>query len=152
MLPLARASSDKKGIALTNPLAVNLGAYKEKLEQAIKSYERRLNLVIWRALSQEERDKFKEDGPVQYTQHKEALLEALENLGWPVPYEDVKLLEDEILTALTHIQQASDFQEAVKKETEKNIGEVEVLKLQREPQKLKLLEMNCSKGSLFLLQ
>ncbi|TRZ19423.1 hypothetical protein HGM15179_007691 [Zosterops borbonicus] len=120
MLPLARASSDKKGIALTNPLAVNLGAYKEKLEQAIKSYERRLNLVIWRALSQEERDKFKEDGPVQYTQHKEALLEALENLGWPVPYEDVKLLEDEILTALTYIQQASDFQEAVKKETEKS--------------------------------
>lgn len=42
MLPLARASSDKKGIALTNPLAVNLGAYKEKLEQAIKSYERQV--------------------------------------------------------------------------------------------------------------
>uniref|UniRef100_A0A8C3NWY8 Uncharacterized protein n=1 Tax=Cyanoderma ruficeps TaxID=181631 RepID=A0A8C3NWY8_9PASS len=120
MLPLAHASSDKKGIALTNPGTVNLDAYKEKLEQAIKSYERRLNLVIWRALSQEERDNFKEDGPVQYIQHKEALLKALENLGWPIPYEDVKLLEDEILTALTYIQQASDFQEAVKKETEKS--------------------------------
>ncbi|NXP32387.1 VWA3B protein, partial [Leiothrix lutea] len=120
MLPLAHASSDKKGIALANPEAVNLDAYKEKLEQAIKSYERRLNLVIWRALSREERDKFKEDGPVQYLQHKEALLEALENLGWPVPYEDVKLLEDEILTALTYIKQASDIQEAVKKGTEKS--------------------------------
>ncbi|XP_032908368.1 von Willebrand factor A domain-containing protein 3B [Catharus ustulatus] len=120
MLPLAHVSSDKKGIALINPWAVNLDAYKEKLEQAIKSYERRLNLVIWRALSQEERDKFKEDGPVQYIQHKEALLEALENLGWPVSYEDVKLLEDEILTALTYIQQASDLQEAVKKETKKS--------------------------------
>ncbi|XP_016155190.1 PREDICTED: von Willebrand factor A domain-containing protein 3B isoform X2 [Ficedula albicollis] len=120
ILPLGHVSSDKKEIALINPWAVNLDAYKEKLEEAIKSYERRLNLVIWRALSQEEREKFKEDGPVQYIQHKEALLEALENLGWPVSYEDVKLLEDEILTALTYIQQASDLQEAVKKETEKN--------------------------------
>ncbi|NXM22800.1 VWA3B protein, partial [Ploceus nigricollis] len=120
MLPLAHVSSDKKGIALINPWAVNLDAYKKKLEHAIKSYERRLNLVIWRALSQEERDKFKEDGPVQYMQHKETLLEALENLGWPVSYEDVKLLEDEILTALTYIQQASDLQETVKKEIEKS--------------------------------
>ncbi|XP_050189324.1 von Willebrand factor A domain-containing protein 3B isoform X1 [Myiozetetes cayanensis] len=120
ILPLAHVSNDKKGIALINPQAVNLVAYKEKLEQAIKSYKRRLNLVVWRALSQEERDKFKEDGPVQYMQHKEALLEALENLGWPISYEDVKLLEDEILAALTYMQQASDLQEAVKKETEKS--------------------------------
>ncbi|XP_072709363.1 von Willebrand factor A domain-containing protein 3B [Ciconia boyciana] len=120
MLPLAHLGNDKKHITLINPQAVNLDAYKEKLEQAIKSYERRLNLVIWRALSQEERDKFKVDGPVQYMQHKEALLEALENLGWPISYEDVILLEDEILAALTYIQQASDLQEAVKKETEKS--------------------------------
>ncbi|XP_065531824.1 von Willebrand factor A domain-containing protein 3B [Lathamus discolor] len=120
ILPLAHVSNNKKWITLINPQAVNLDAYKEKLEQAIKSYERRLNLVIWRALPQEERDKFKEDGPVQYMQHKEALLEALENLGWPISYEDVILLEDEILTALTYIQQASDLQEAVKKETEKS--------------------------------
>ncbi|XP_064931564.1 von Willebrand factor A domain-containing protein 3B isoform X5 [Columba livia] len=119
MLPLAHVSN-KKRITLINPQAVNLDAYKEKLEQAIKSYERRLNLVIWRALSQQERDKFKEDGPVQYMQHKEALLEALENLGWPISYEDVILLEDEILAAFTYIQQASDLQEAVKKETEKS--------------------------------
>ncbi|NXC98749.1 VWA3B protein, partial [Certhia familiaris] len=125
VLPLAHVSGDKKGIALINPWAVNLDAYKEKLEQAIKSYERQvyspeIHDVIWRALSQEERDKFEEDGPVQYTQHKEALLEALENLGWPVSYEDVKLLEDEILRALTYIQQASDLQEAVKRQIEKS--------------------------------
>ncbi|XP_042644192.1 von Willebrand factor A domain-containing protein 3B [Tyto alba] len=120
MLPLAHVSNDKKRITLINPQAVNLDAYIEKLEQAIKSYERRLNLIIWRALSQEERDKFKEDGPVQYMQHKEALLGALENLGWPISCEDVILLEDEILAALTYIQQASDLQEAVKKEAEKS--------------------------------
>uniref|UniRef100_A0A8C0IB66 Uncharacterized protein n=1 Tax=Bubo bubo TaxID=30461 RepID=A0A8C0IB66_BUBBB len=120
MVPLAHVSNNKKRITLINPQAVNLDAYKKKLEQAIKSYERRLNLIVWRALSQEERDKFKEDGPVQYMQHKEALLGALENLGWPISCEDVILLEDEILTALTYIQQASDLQEAVKKETEKS--------------------------------
>lgn len=42
MLPLAHVSSDKKEIALINPWAVNLDAYKEKLEQAIKSYERQV--------------------------------------------------------------------------------------------------------------
>ncbi|XP_048818082.1 von Willebrand factor A domain-containing protein 3B [Lagopus muta] len=120
ILSLAHLSNDKKQITLINPQAVNLDAYKEKLEQAIKFFERRLNLLIWRALSQEERDKFEEDGPVQYMQHKEALLEALENLGWPISYEDVILLEDEILAALTYMQQASDLQEAVKKETEKS--------------------------------
>ncbi|CAM9616699.1 unnamed protein product [Bubo scandiacus] len=120
MVPLAHVSNNKKRITLINPQAVNPDAYKKKLEQAIKSYERRLNLIVWRALSQEERDKFKEDGPVQYMQHKEALLGALENLGWPISCEDVILLEDEILAALTYIQQASDLQEAVKKETEKS--------------------------------
>ncbi|XP_054243859.1 von Willebrand factor A domain-containing protein 3B [Indicator indicator] len=120
ILPLAHVSNDKKRITLINPQAVNLDAYKEKLEQAIKSYERRLNLIIWKALSQEERNKFEEDGTVQYMQHKEALLEALENLGWPISYEDVILLEDEILAALTYMQQASDLQKAVKKENGKN--------------------------------
>lgn len=42
MLPLAHISSDKKGIALINPWAVNLDAYKKKLEQAIISYERQV--------------------------------------------------------------------------------------------------------------
>lgn len=42
MLPLACVSNDKKGISLINPQAVNLDAYKEKLEQAIKSYERQV--------------------------------------------------------------------------------------------------------------
>uniref|UniRef100_A0A8D0GSW2 DUF4537 domain-containing protein n=1 Tax=Sphenodon punctatus TaxID=8508 RepID=A0A8D0GSW2_SPHPU len=112
VLPLAHVTNDKKQVTLINPQAVNLDAYKEKLEQAIKSYERRLNLIIWRALSQEERDKFEQDGPVSYMEHKEALLKALEDLGWPVPYEDVMLLEDEILSGLTYLQQASDLQEA----------------------------------------
>uniref|UniRef100_A0A7M4EYN7 DUF4537 domain-containing protein n=1 Tax=Crocodylus porosus TaxID=8502 RepID=A0A7M4EYN7_CROPO len=119
VLPLAHISNDKKQITLINPQAVNLDAYKEKLEQAVKSYEWRLNLITWRALSQEERDKFEQDKPVRYMEHKEALLESLENLGWPVSYEDVMLLEDEILAGLTYIQQASDLQEAAKKDIQR---------------------------------
>lgn len=42
MLPLAHVSNDKKRITLINPQAVNLDAYKKKLEQAIKSYERQV--------------------------------------------------------------------------------------------------------------
>ncbi|KAM6419820.1 von Willebrand factor A domain-containing protein 3B [Pluvialis apricaria] len=151
MLPLAHVSNDKKRITLINPQAVNLDAYKEKLEQAIKSYERRLNLVIWRALSQEERDKFKEHGPVQYVQHKEALLEALENLGWPISYEDIMLLEDEILAALTYIQQASDLQEAVKKETEKSSeSHISNNKKRLEEENVKSKSKKSQKGQVFV--
>ncbi|XP_021268202.1 von Willebrand factor A domain-containing protein 3B isoform X3 [Numida meleagris] len=151
ILPLAHLSNDKKQITLINPQAVNLDAYKEKLEQAIKSYERRLNLLIWRALSQEERDKFKEDGPVQYMQHKEALLEALENLGWPISYEDVILLEDEILAALTYKQQASDLQEAVKKEIEKSSeSHVSKNKKRLEEETVKSKSKKRQKGRVFM--
>ncbi|XP_040440729.1 von Willebrand factor A domain-containing protein 3B isoform X1 [Falco naumanni] len=149
MLPLAQVSNDKKRIKLINPQAVNLDAYKDKLEEAIKSYERRLNLVIWRALSQEEKDKFKEDGPVQYMQHKKALLEALENLGWPISYEDVVLLEDEILAALKYIQQASDLQEAVKKETEKS-SESHMNNKKRLEETVKLKSKKRQKGQVFV--
>lgn len=41
ILPLAHFSN-KKGITLINPQAVNLDAYKQKLEKAIKSYERQV--------------------------------------------------------------------------------------------------------------
>jgi len=42
MLQFTHVSNDKKQITLINPQAVNLDAYKEKLEQAIKSYERQV--------------------------------------------------------------------------------------------------------------
>ncbi|XP_067145805.1 von Willebrand factor A domain-containing protein 3B [Apteryx mantelli] len=150
ILPLAHVSNDQKRITLINPQAVNLDAYKEKLEQAIKSYERRLNLIIWRALPQAERDKFKEDGPVQYMQNKEALLEALENLGWPISYEDVVLLEDEILAALTYKQQASDLQEAVKKEIEKSSESHINNKKKLEEESVKSQSKKRQKGKVFL--
>nr|XP_015219502.1 PREDICTED: von Willebrand factor A domain-containing protein 3B isoform X2 [Lepisosteus oculatus] len=114
VLPFAHVSGSKQQLTLVNPQAVNLEGYKKKLEHALKSYERRLNLIVWRALTQEERDKFGSEKPVPFKEHKEALLQALDRLGWPIAQEDVSLLEDEIDTGLSLLQQASDLQKAVK--------------------------------------
>uniref|UniRef100_A0A8D0ECA0 DUF4537 domain-containing protein n=1 Tax=Salvator merianae TaxID=96440 RepID=A0A8D0ECA0_SALMN len=111
VLPFAHVSNDKKFVTLINPQAVDLDAYKKKLQEAIKIYERRLDQLIWRALPEEEKEKFEQDQPVSYVERKESLLSALENADWPVPYEDVMLLEDEILTGLTYMQQATELQQ-----------------------------------------
>ncbi|XP_067841899.1 von Willebrand factor A domain-containing protein 3B-like [Heptranchias perlo] len=119
VLPLAHVTNSKKQITLINPLAVNLESYKQRLFQAIHSYAKRLNLIVWRVLSQEERDKFSSDKPISFSDHKEALLQALDRMGWPIPQEDVTLLEDEIQTGYSYEQQASDLQKAAK---EKELG------------------------------
>ncbi|KAM4047349.1 von Willebrand factor A domain-containing protein 3B isoform 2-T2 [Anomaloglossus baeobatrachus] len=138
VLPLAHTSGNRKRITLINPQAVNLSDYKEKLQQAIKSYERRLNLIIWRALSQEERDNFGSDAPISYLDNKEALLQALDRLGWPVSADNVTLLEEEIQAGKTYLQQALDLQEVTKKksftensDTQTNHEENETLKIKQ---------------------
>ncbi|MBN3299629.1 VWA3B protein, partial [Amia calva] len=122
VLPLAHVSNSKRHLTLINPQAVNLDAYRKKLEHALKSYERRLNLIVWRALSQEERDKFGSEKPLPFGEHKEALLQALDRLGWPVAQEDVSLLEDEIDNAQSFLQQAEDLQKAVGKGKDQGKG------------------------------
>ncbi|XP_062831442.1 von Willebrand factor A domain-containing protein 3B isoform X2 [Anolis carolinensis] len=119
VLPFAHVSSDKKCVTLINPQAVDLDAYKKRLKEAIKTYERRLDQIVWRALPQEEKEKFEQGKPVSYVDHKESLLEALENAGWPITYEDVMLLEEEILIGLTYLQQAIELQEASREETQR---------------------------------
>ncbi|XP_061482908.1 von Willebrand factor A domain-containing protein 3B isoform X3 [Rhineura floridana] len=119
VLPFAHVSNNKKIVTLINPQAVDLDAYKKKLQEAIKVYERRLDQIIWRALPQEEKEKFEQDRPVSYIERKESLLQALENASWPIAYEDVMLLEDEILTGLTYKEQASELQEASKEEPQR---------------------------------
>ncbi|XP_055492408.1 von Willebrand factor A domain-containing protein 3B-like [Leucoraja erinacea] len=114
VLPLAHVSNSKKQITLINPLAVNLGDYKVRLRQAIQTYERRLNLIVWSALSQEERDVFSSDKPISFREHKEVLLQALDRMGWPIHQEDVTLIEDEIYAGYSYEQQASDLEKAAK--------------------------------------
>nr|XP_060625780.1 von Willebrand factor A domain-containing protein 3B [Anolis sagrei ordinatus] len=119
VLPFAHVSSDKKCVTLINPQAVDLDAYKKRLQEAIKTYERRLDQIVWRALPQEEKEKFEQDQPVSYVDRKESLLEALGNAGWPIAYEDVMLLEEEILIGLTYLQQAIELQEASREEPQR---------------------------------
>ncbi|KAJ7319682.1 hypothetical protein JRQ81_019193 [Phrynocephalus forsythii] len=119
VLPFAHVSNDKKFVTLINPQAVDLDAYRKKLKEAIKIYERRLDQIIWRALPEEEKEKLGQDQPVSYVERKESLLEALGNANWPVAYEDVMLLEDEILLGLTYLQQAIELQQASREEPQR---------------------------------
>uniref|UniRef100_UPI00398EA443 von Willebrand factor A domain-containing protein 3B-like n=1 Tax=Pristiophorus japonicus TaxID=55135 RepID=UPI00398EA443 len=112
VLPLAHVCNSKKQITLINPMGVDLVNYKQRLCQAIQSYEKRLSSIIWRALPQEERDEFSSDKPISFSDHKEALLKSLDRMGWPIPQEDVTLLEDEIQTGYSYEQQATDLQKA----------------------------------------
>lgn len=63
--------------------------------------------------------RFGQAQPVSYVEHKESLLEALGNTSWPVAYEDVMLLEDEILLGLTYLQQAIELQQASREEPQR---------------------------------
>ncbi|XP_070607050.1 von Willebrand factor A domain-containing protein 3B isoform X3 [Erythrolamprus reginae] len=119
IFPFAHVSSDKKCVTLLNPQAVDLDAYRKKVQEAIKMYERRLDQVVWKALPPKEKEKFGQDQPVSYVDYKECLLEALASAKWPIPNADLVMLEDEILTALTYLQQASDLQLASKEEPQR---------------------------------
>ncbi|ETE71898.1 von Willebrand factor A domain-containing protein 3B, partial [Ophiophagus hannah] len=89
IFPFAHVSNDKKCVTLLNPQAVDLDAYRKK------------------------------DKPVSYVDRKESLLEALANAKWPIASQELVMLEDEIVTALTYLQQASDLQIASKEEPQR---------------------------------
>ncbi|KAM8977452.1 von Willebrand factor A domain-containing protein 3B [Pelodytes ibericus] len=143
VLPLAHVSGNGKPVLLINPQAVNLDDYKKKLSLAIEYFERRLNLVIWRALSQKERDKFESDIPVSYLKNKDALLQALDRLAWPIPVDDVMLLEEEIEAGKMYLQQASDLQDYTK---DALMSKMEELKNENKKVKQKKKELDTLKN------
>ncbi|XP_006870840.1 PREDICTED: von Willebrand factor A domain-containing protein 3B, partial [Chrysochloris asiatica] len=116
VFPLAHVCNDTNKMTLINPQGVKLNIYKQKVEQAIKSYEKRLNKIVWQALSEEEKEKLDANKPMQYLENKAALNEALERLNWPISLTELSLLENEILAGKMYIQQAMELQEAAKKE------------------------------------
>ncbi|KAB0361418.1 hypothetical protein FD754_005574 [Muntiacus muntjak] len=116
VFPLAHVCNDTNKMTLINPQGVKLDIYKQKVEQAIKSYEKRLNKIVWRALSPEEKKKLDANKPMQYLENKAALNEALERLNWPISLKELSLLENEILAGKMYVQQAMELQEAIKKE------------------------------------
>uniref|UniRef100_A0A0P6K2C8 von Willebrand factor A domain-containing protein 3B n=1 Tax=Heterocephalus glaber TaxID=10181 RepID=A0A0P6K2C8_HETGA len=115
VFPLAHVCKDTNKMTLINPQGVKLNLYKQKVEQAIKSYEKRLNKIVWQALSQEEKEKLDAVKPIQYLENKAALNKALERSNWPISLEELSLLENEILAGKMYIQQAMELQQASKK-------------------------------------
>ncbi|XP_072258559.1 von Willebrand factor A domain-containing protein 3B [Pyxicephalus adspersus] len=128
VFPLAHVSGKKKLITLINPQAVNLTDFKEKLEQAIKSYER-----------------FDSDVPVSYMENKESLIQTLDRLGWPVSAEDVMLLEDEIVAGKTYLQQATDLQEASRNISKCNNEQLEKKKTEKKPKRQRIDALRSQK-------
>ncbi|XP_074069830.1 von Willebrand factor A domain-containing protein 3B isoform X1 [Macrotis lagotis] len=126
-LILKQEGSDTGKMILINPQAINLKIYGQKVELAVKSYEKRLNMLIWKAFRPEEREKFKIQEPVQYLENKNAIQEALREANWPISLEDVLLLENEIHAGNSYIQQAKEIQEASKKENSHGDQSVEVM-------------------------
>nr|XP_031302719.1 von Willebrand factor A domain-containing protein 3B-like isoform X2 [Camelus dromedarius] len=122
VFPLAHVCNDTNKMTLINPQGVKLDIYKQKVEQAIKSYEKRLNKIVWRALSQEEKEKLDANKPMRYLENKATLNEALERLNWPISLKELSVLENEILAGKMYVQQAMELQEAAKKENHKSQG------------------------------
>ncbi|XP_045443207.1 von Willebrand factor A domain-containing protein 3B [Pipistrellus kuhlii] len=116
VFPLAHVCSDTNKMTLINPQGVKLSMYKRKVEQAIRCYEKRLNKIVWRALSQEEKEKLDAYKPIRYLENKAALNKALERLNWPISLKELSMLENEILAGKMYIQQAMELQEAAMKE------------------------------------
>ncbi|XP_036080341.1 von Willebrand factor A domain-containing protein 3B isoform X6 [Rousettus aegyptiacus] len=147
VFPLAHVCSDTNKMTLINPQGVKLNIYKQKVEQAIKSYEKRLNKIVWRALSQEEKEKLDANKPMRYLENKAALNKALERLNWPISLKELSMLENEILAGKMYVQQAMELQEAAKKENymSRALGEQE--KFQGNPtKKTKSKKLDYLKG------
>uniref|UniRef100_A0A8C5LC72 Uncharacterized protein n=1 Tax=Jaculus jaculus TaxID=51337 RepID=A0A8C5LC72_JACJA len=115
VFPLAHVCSNTNKVTLVNPQGAKLNIYMQKVEKAIKSYEKHLDGIVWRALSQEEKEKLDAVKPIQYLENKTALNKALERLNWPISLKELSILENEILAGKMYIQQAMELQEAARK-------------------------------------
>uniref|UniRef100_A0A2K5K5H8 VWFA domain-containing protein n=1 Tax=Colobus angolensis palliatus TaxID=336983 RepID=A0A2K5K5H8_COLAP len=134
VFPLAHVCNNTNKMTLINPQGAKLSIYKQKVEQALQTYEKRLNKIVWRALSQEEKEKLDANKPIQYLENKTVLNQALERLNWPISLKELSLLESEILAGKMYIQQAMELQEAAKK-NHANKAPGEQQKLQGNPTK-----------------
>nr|XP_018670374.1 von Willebrand factor A domain-containing protein 3B isoform X1 [Ciona intestinalis] len=114
VLPIAHVSPrTKKEIRLVNPSAVDLPGYDQKLQATIQEYKTRLDLIVWRKLSQEEREKF-DNKPVSYLDNTDAIGQAFDRMGWPIEESDLQLLVDEIYLGEKYLQQSTDLQRTAK--------------------------------------
>ncbi|XP_031223076.1 von Willebrand factor A domain-containing protein 3B isoform X4 [Mastomys coucha] len=146
VFPLAHECNNSNKMILTNPHGVNLSIYKQNVEQAIKSYEKRLNKIVWQALSEEEKEKLDAIKPIEYLENKAVLNKALERLNWPISLKELSMLENEILAGKMYVQQAMELQEAARKNHQSRTLQ-EQQKLQGHPtKKIKSRKLDPLKG------
>ncbi|EPQ05221.1 von Willebrand factor A domain-containing protein 3B [Myotis brandtii] len=130
VFPLAHVCNDTNKMTLINPQGVKLNVYKQKVEQAIKSYE-----------------KLDANKPMRYLENKAALNEALERLNWPISLKELSMLENEILAGKMYIQQAMELQEAAMKEDTVSKAPAEPQKFQgNSTKKIKSKKLHHLKG------
>uniref|UniRef100_A0A8C6GDJ8 von Willebrand factor A domain containing 3B n=1 Tax=Mus spicilegus TaxID=10103 RepID=A0A8C6GDJ8_MUSSI len=146
VFPLAHVCNNSNKMVLINPHGINLNIYKQNVEQAIKSYEKRLNKIVWQALSEEEKEKLDAIKPIQYLENKDVLNKALERLNWPISLKELSVLENEILVGKMYIQQALELQETSRKNYQSKTLQ-EQQKLQGYPtKKIKSRKLDPLKG------
>ncbi|KAL3878601.1 hypothetical protein ACJMK2_030937 [Sinanodonta woodiana] len=111
MLPVAHVSGrQRKYIKLINPNGINLQEYELKVGQAVELYKSRLDNMVWDALPQNVKtEEYDNKGPVSFENNRGFIMKTLEESGWPVKLEDIKLLEEEIERGEKFIQQSKDL-------------------------------------------
>ncbi|XP_062411395.1 von Willebrand factor A domain-containing protein 3B-like [Sardina pilchardus] len=100
-------------LTLINPLSIDLEDYKSRLSNALQAFERRLDLIVWRALPQEEKDKLGGE-PVAFGERRGVQLQVLERLGCPIALEELRELEEQIQMGHGFLRQASDLQDVAR--------------------------------------
>ncbi|XP_030837027.1 von Willebrand factor A domain-containing protein 3B isoform X4 [Strongylocentrotus purpuratus] len=113
VLPLAHVTGNKQEINLINPGAVDLKVYEDKVKAALTLYRRRLDTIVWNALSQEERHHLEPDS---FLDNRHDYIEALERLGWPIPEKDIILLEEEMEKGERYLRKSESLRKHIREQ------------------------------------
>ena len=92
-------------MTLLNPTGFDLKRYEDKLEQQKTVYSKKLDQTIWMALSTDSQQRLRDECRLEvrnipsFQEHRQQLLSALAEAGWPVAEEELLLLENEMALA-----------------------------------------------------
>ena len=121
IFPLAHVANGNR-VTLINPNGVDLKSYEERVGQQIAVYWERLTKLTWNAIPVEKRaaaitecggegSEVTDPLSLAYKDHKVALRNAMEDLGWPRPRVNFDLLEAEIQQAENYIKYSVKLRE-----------------------------------------
>ena len=92
-------------MTLLNPTGFDLNRYEDKLEQQKIVYSKKLDQTIWMALPADTQQQLWKECRLgvrnipSFQEHRQQLLSALAEAGWPVAEEELSLLEHEMALA-----------------------------------------------------